>query len=232
MQKDNFSSEFANHQSSTRRFGKTFLMKPAYEANSFMCTDFNFEQTIECPRVIRLQDYLCGIEELTDDELYHLMGNQPVFYLQERFATNRSGYEWNGFLLFRTDDKQKARQLVTEHAADLHIMMGFDSPLDNRYYILINTGTDRFDEKMLKKTRFKYKALLEQHLDKVTWMSIDFFVRAFTESHYDLVDKDALFGVPETIEEVADVAEDRSCKTMSVGEVMKSFFSHLFRRSA
>lgn len=229
MKKYNNTTEFANPQSSPRRSGKTFLMKPAYEANSFMCTDFNFEQTVECPRVIRLQDYLSGIEDLTDDELYRLMGNQPVFYLQERFATDRSGYEWNGFLLFRTDDKQQARQLVTDHATDLHIVMGFDSPLDNRYYILINTGTGRFDEKVLRKNRFKYKALLEQHLDKVTWMSIDFFVRAFTEDHYDLVDKDALFGEPETVEAVA---EDRCCKTMTVGEVLKSFFSHLFRRSA
>lgn len=229
MKKNNNTSEFAKPQSSTLRTGKTFLMKPAYEANSFMCTEFNFEQTVECPRVVRIQDYLCGIEDLTNEELYRLMGNQPVFYLQERFATDRTGYEWNGFLLFRTDDKLQARKLVTEHSADLNIVMGFDSPLDNRYYILINTGTDRFDEKMLKKNRFKYKALLEQHLDKVTWMSIDFFVRAFTEDHYDLVDKDALFGVPEAVEAVA---EDRCCKTMTVGEVLKSFFSYLFRRSA
>ena len=230
MRKNKVSTEFDNNQSSTLRTGKTFLMKPAIEANSFMCTEFNFDQTLECPRVIRLQDYLFGLEELTDEQAYKLNGNQPIFYLQERFAEIQ-GYDWNGFILFRFADKQEARKVAINHTDDLNIALAFDSPLDNRYYILVKTDAEKFDEKSRRHYCYKHKALLQQYLPKPQWMDLDFFVRAFTPDHYDVVNKDMLFGKPVNILPTADV-EDRCCKTMTVGEVLKSFFSHLFRRSA
>ena len=80
MRKNKISTEFDNNQSSTLRTGKTFLMKPAIEANSFMCTEFNFDQTLECPRVIRLQDYHFGLEELTDEQADYICGLIRDFY--------------------------------------------------------------------------------------------------------------------------------------------------------
>lgn len=233
MYKDKFSSESVNRQSSTAtHIGKSFLMKPAVEANSFLCTEFNFDQTLECPRVIRLQDYLYGIEELTEEQLHKLIGNQPVFYLQERFAESEggewNGYEWNGLILYRFLDKQLARKVATENADKLGIVLAFDSPLDNKYYILIKTDAEKFDEKSRLHYCYKHKAQLEQYLPKAHWLDQDFFVRAFTADHYDVVNRDALFGKPEVIAN----NEERSCEPMSVGEALKSFFSHLFRRSA
>ncbi len=233
--KANYLIESVFTQSSTiRRTGKSFLVKPAYKASSFMCTEYNFDKTLECPRVSRLQDHLSGLEVLSGKDLYSLMGNQPVFYLQERFAPDTRGFSWNGLLLFRTDDKEAARQLVREQAADLHIVMAFDSPLEGNYYILIATGTSRFDEKALKKNRFKYKALLEQHLSRVSWMPVDFFVRAFTEEHYDLVDKDFLFGKPEGTGEESPKPSESHCSQSRVSVVvsLKSLISQLFRRTA
>lgn len=226
------SSELDIHQSSVNRSVKPFLMKPAIEAKSFPCTEFNFDQTLECPRVIRLQDYLIGLEELTEEQAYKLTGNQPIFYLQERFAENGDGYDWNGFILFRFQDKMEARKVAIEHAEDLSVALAFDSPLDNRYYILVKTGAEKFDEKSRLHYCYKHKALLQQYLPNPKWMDLDYYVRAFTSDHYDVVNKDLLFGESVDICPAADAEGQRCCNAMTVSEVLKSFFSHLFRRSA
>ncbi len=237
MKANNFIESASTQSSTLRRTGKSFLVKPAYKASSFMCTEYNFDKTLECPRVIRLEDHLCGIEELPQDQLIPLMGNQPVFYLQERYYPESPRYDWNGLLLFRTDDKKAARQLVKERPAHLHIVMAFDSPLDGHYYMLIATGTDRYDRTVMQKCRFKYKALLERHLSEVKWMSADFFIRAFTEAHYDLVDRDYLFGLPEDTNDGGPEGQKSSIASMeqrpaSVASSLKSLFCLLFRRSA
>lgn len=226
------SSEFADRQSETRRTGKPFLMKPAYEANSFMCMEYNFDKTFECPRVVRLQDYLCGIEELSGNELQQLLGNQPVFYFQERFGEGENRYEWNGFILFRTTDQQLARLVARERAQELNIALAFSSPLDNKYYMLVKTDATCFNERKHRHYCFKHKALLLKYLPKVQWMPTDFFVRAFAQDHYDVVNKDMLFGEPVDICPAAVDDDQRCCKTMTAGEVLKSFFSHLFRQQS
>lgn len=236
MKANYYMNESVNHESATAkaiRYGKTFLVKPAYEAPSFMCTDLNFRETLECPRVIRMEDYMNGIEQMSREEAFQLAGNQPVFYFQERVAKGEddefNGYEWNGFLLFRTSNKAEAREAVRNHAEDLDIILAYNNPMDNFYYMLIDTKADRLDEKELRHKRFKHKALLMKYIPYVTWTATDYFARAFTENHYDLVNKNALFGKPETIE--AD-SSSRSCKPMSVGEILKNFFTHLFKKIA
>lgn len=236
MKANYFMNESVNLESATAkaiRYGKTFLVKPAFEASSFMCTDLNFRETLECPRVIRMEDYMNGIEPMSREEAFQLAGNQPVFYFQERAATDVDGefkgYEWNGFLLFRTSNKAEAREAVSEHAEELNIILAYDNPMDNLYYILIDTKAEKLDEKTLRKMRFKHKSLLIKHIPYVTWTVTDYFARAFTENHYDLVNMDALFGKPEIFE--ADPSS-RSCKPMSVGEILKNFFSHLFKKIA
>lgn len=226
--------ESTNHQSTTLRTGKPFLMKVAVEGKSFPCSEFNFDQTLECPRVIRLQDYLYGLEELTEEQAYKLNGNQPVFYLQERFIEEHQGYEWNGFILFRFNDKQEARKVAIEQAEELNIALAFDSPLDNRYYILVKTAADKFNEKSRTHYCYKHKVLLQEYLPKPHWMDLDYFVRAFTPDHYDVVNKDMLFGKAESL--VFSVESDTHRSSLnphrSTLNKIKSFFSHLFRHSA
>lgn len=249
MKASYYLNESVNHDSATDkafRYGKTFLMKPAVEAKSFMCTDLNFRETQECPRVIRMEDYINGLEHMSDEEAFRLAGNQPVFYFQERFATNDEdlmvGYEWNGFLLYRTTCKAEARQAVREHADDLNIILAYDNPMDNLYYILIDTKTEKFDEKTLRHKRFKHKSLLMKYIPTVIWLDIAYFARAFSENHYDLIDRDALFGKPIVVSDGFKTVSKGSNETLettdskrqpeTIGSILKQFFSHLFRRTA
>ena len=228
---------------STTRTGKSFLVKPMSTTASYMCTEFNFNQSLCCKRVVRFENYLNGVEALSDDEMCRLMYNQPVFYLQEALVDEQSAYKedavgryrWNGFILYRCDDKAKGRENILKHANDLNVALAYDSPIDNRYYFLVKTDAETFDDNTLSKYQYKYKDLLRNHGIEAYWMPMAYFVRAFAENHYDIIDRDLLFGKETIIDEPSAAPVGKEKKSLPkgvkiVGEILTTVLSLLLRR--
>ena len=233
----------ANAALSTTRTGKSFLVKPMTTTASYMCSEFNFNQSLCCKRVVRFENYLNGVEALSDDEMCRLMYNQPVFYLQEALVDEQSAYKedavgryrWNGFILYRCDDKAKGRENILKHANDLNVALAFDSPIDNRYYFLVKTDAETFDDNTLSKYQYKYKDLLRNHGIEAYWMPMAYFVRAFAENHYDIIDRDLLFGKETIIDEPSAAPVGKEKKSLPkgvkiVGEILTTVLSLLLRR--
>ena len=187
--------------------------------------------------------YKRHVEALSDDEMCRLMYNQPVFYLQEALVNEQSAYKedavgryrWNGFILYRCDDKAKGRENILKHANDLNVALAFDSPIDNRHYFLVKTDAETFDDNTLSKYQYKYKDLLRNHGIEAYWMPMAYFVRAFAENHYDIIDRDLLFGKETIIDEPSAAPVGKEKKSLPkgvkiVGEILTTVLSLLLRR--
>ena len=182
----------------------SFLVKPLPKGRPYPCYERGFDTTIEdCQRVARLEDMRLGIEEHTPDEFFLLNGNQPVFYLQERYsaagmAREEGGkledIEWNGLLLFLCGGKDEARRLVMAYREDWHIVLAFDEPDSDRYFLVVDTMTEDLSGSSFLKSQVEWKSRLELILGKTTCVKLEFYVRVYASSHYDIVDRESLFG--------------------------------------
>lgn len=203
----------------------TILVKPFAEGRPFNCFESNFTaNTVRSRRVNRLHDINLGFQECSDEERYRLIGNQPVFYLMETYDSE-GRWKWNGRLLFSTKMCDEARQMIRDHSEELHIIMAFEDPNNNHFFFLVDTGADDLsDESFLSHSRKTFKAV-RKYLPKVSYHQPNFYVRVLPEHYYEVLDRDALFGKPE----VSLPDEDfRTCHTMSVGEIIRTFFGNVF----
>lgn len=211
------------------RTKSTFIVRPRYEGRAFPCYESGFEATTsESIRVIRLEDMRLGLKDHTSDEFYNLKGKQPTFYLQERLASDNPGFEWNGLLLYSVRDKKSARKVALALKEKLHIVMAFDDPDFDRYFILVDTETGGGSEEEFIQWRTDIRdTMIRPYFHMPVGYNHNFYIRALLPEYYHIVDRDVLFGKPEAIE-----TDTCSCKPMSVGEIIKSFFGNLFRKSA
>lgn len=203
----------------------TILVKPFAEGRPFNCFESNFTaNTVRSRRVNRLHDINLGLQECSDEERYRLIGNQPVFYLMETYDSE-GRWKWNGRLLFSTKMCDEARQMIRDHSEELHIIMAFEDPNNKHFFFLVDTGADDLsDESFLNHSRKTFKAV-RKYLPKVSYHQPNFYVRVLPEHYYEVLDRDALFGKPE----VSLPDEDfRTCRTMSVGEIIRTFFGNVF----
>lgn len=214
-----------NSNSVAIRPKSTILVKPFAEGRPFNCFESNFTaNTVHSRRVNRLHDIHLGLKECSDEERYRLIGNQPVFYLMETYDSE-GRWRWNGRLLFSTKMCDEARQMIRDHSEELHIIMAFEDPNNKHFFFLVDTGTeDLSDESYLAQSRKTFKAV-SKYLPKVSYHQPNFYVRVLPEHYYEVLDRDALFGKPE----VPSADDDfRSCRTMSVGEIFRTFFGNVF----
>lgn len=214
-----------NSNSAAIRPKSTILVKPFAEGRPFNCFESNFTaNTVHSRRVNRLHDIHLGLKECSDEERYRLIGNQPVFYLMETYDSE-GRWKWNGRLLFSTKMCDEAREMIRNHSEELHIIMAFEDPNNNHFFFLVDTGTeDLSDESYLAQSRKTFKAV-RKYLPKVSYHQPNFYVRVLPEHYYEVLDRDALFGKPE----VPSADDDfRSCRTMSVGEIIRTFFGNVF----
>lgn len=211
------------------RTKSTILVKPRYEGRTYPCYESGFDDTTtESIRVIRLEDMRLGIEDHSPDEFYDLKGKQPTFYLQARHAADRPGIEWNGYLLYSVSDKKSARKVAVANKEKLHIVMAFDDPDTNRYFILVDTETGGGTEEEFYLWRKDISdTMISPFFHKPVCHNLNFYTRALLPEYYHIVDRDVLFGTPEVID-----TDSRTCKPMSVGEIIKSFFGHLIGKTA
>lgn len=233
MNKNNYLNESSTLEMSTpsSRYGKTFLLKATISAKSRMCSCYDFDKAMESYRVNLLEDYRYGIEDMTAEELFKLMGNQPILFLQEakvsqdESLSDGSIFKWNGKLLFSVMGKEDARKVALAHKADLHIVLAFDDPDADRYFILIDTGTDGGSkEDFLQWQQNLKEMILSRYFHHPSGKTLDFYVRALTSPHYDIIDRDALFGTP-----TPPPAAASDTPQLTTLDRIKSFLGHIFK---
>ena len=206
-----------SNQASANRVQTKFLVKPKYEGTLYPCYESGFNATRqESIRVRRMEDmrqeiaeYLeCSVEcidysklSILNPQLYHefkdYLGKQPLFFLQERFAPVCPGYEWNGFLLFSIRGKDDARKVAIAHKDELHIILSFDDPDADLYYILVDTETGGGTLEEFQKWQEDVRDMcIRPYFRKPLGHALGHYSRALTPAHYDIVNLDALFGTP------------------------------------
>lgn len=242
---NNSNSTSANANTTATRANSTFLVKPMYEGKTFRCYESGFNATCEDSiRVIRLEDMRqeiantqrSSLNSKLYEQFYDLRGKQPLFYLQERFAQEHVGFEWNGFLLYAVNkNKADARKVALANQDKLHIVLAFDDPDSDRYYMLIDTQTGGGTEDDFLTWRADIREGIMQHyFHKPVGFGMDYYIRASTPDHFDIIDRDVLFGNAEEcgVSEVSGVSGGFKNQPVTVGEIIKDFFSHLFRKTA
>lgn len=245
MNKNNYLNECSTIEMSTPscRYGKTFLLKATISAKSRMCSNFDFDKATDCYRVNLLENYRYGIEDMSAEEHFKLVGNQPILFLQEAKKTwspllkakvsndealsDGSIFKWNGKLLYCINGKEDARKVALAHKADLHIVLAFDDPDADRYFILIDTGTDGGSKEDFLQWQQNLKdMILSRYFHNPSGRSLDFYIRALTSPHYDIIDRDALFGTPTNLEPASSVPTAPHLTTL---DRIKSFLGHIFK---
>lgn len=219
-------------QASATRTNSNILVKPMFEGKTHRCYESGFNSTREDSiRVTRMEDMRLGIEDCTPEEFKEYLGKQPLFYFQERFAAECPGYEWNGFLLFSVNNHvDDARKVIIDHKDELHVILAFDDPDFDRYYILIDTETGGGSIEDFHKWRDDVKDMvLSRYLHKVKGHQLDYYCRAFTTDHYDIEDHDALFGKA-VVTPVCQSATETAGN--SILALIKAGFNRLFHKSA
>lgn len=182
----------------------SFLVKPLPKGRPYPCYERGFDTATEdCQRVARLEDMRLGIEEHTEDVFFELKANQPVFYLQERYTAvgmSREGggllvdIEWNGLLLFHCLGKEEVRRLVKVYREEWHIVLAYDDPDSDCYSIVVDTMAEDFSHDSFLKFQSMWKSRLDLILGQANGVGLEFYERVYTSSHYDIVDREALFG--------------------------------------
>lgn len=223
MYKNQFSSELSSNNSI--RTKSSFLVKPCFEGRPYPCYQSGFrDTTTESVRVIRLEDMRLGIEDHTEEEFYDLKGKQPVFFLMETLSPEGT-YQWNGHILFSHVNKEVSRRLVEQHQKEWNIVLSFSDPDTDRYFFVVDTQSEELTEEAFLKARKEWAERLNKTMSHVTQHNMNFYVRALTPEYYDIVDLDALFGKPEPLHQQDDF---RTCRPMSVGEIIQTFFGRIF----
>lgn len=214
------------------RVSSTFLVRPMYEGKTFPCFESGFNATREeSIRVRRMEDMRLGIEKCTTQQFEEYLGKQPVFYFQERFADGElPSYEWNGFLLFAIRGTETARKTALAHKDELHIILSFDDPDYDRYYILVDTGTGGGTPGEFLKWQEDVRDLcLKKYFHKPLGFNTERFTRALTPDHYDIVDVDVLFGKPMP---AGDKTSAEAVHQMSVFALILTTIERLFKKCA
>lgn len=227
-------------QANAIRTKSTFLVKPRYEGRAFPCYESGFDDTTtESIRVIRLEDMrqeiantqLSTLNSKLYEQFYDLRGKQPLFYLQKRFAQEHVGFEWNGLLLYAVNkNKADARKVAIANQDKLHIVLAFDDPDTDRYYMLIDTQTGGGTEDDFLTWRADIREGIMQHyFHKPIGFGMDYYIRASTLDHFDIVDRDALFGEP-TPDKVD--TSTKAVHEMSLFALILTTIERFFKKSA
>ena len=216
---------------------KMFINRPFAEGKTFPCGREHFWKSINCPRVVRLDQMRKNLIPHNEEEREALKLNQPTFNLTNRYMPE-GGAVWNGRFLFCHNDTRFAQKVIDAHADELDIIFAFREPDYDRYYFLVEVHPDAYDDETAKKERLKVLNSLHRYFPRITPCGQWFFVRAVPEEYIDLIDEEALFGedaptvcVPADPEPDAPdtTLNQRACKTMSIGEVMSQFFGNIFK---
>lgn len=205
-----------------------FLVKPLLEGKSLPCDLYHFDLTRKMSRrVQKLDGMRLGCEPHTRAEYFELLGQQPIFYLQECYAPEGIGYDWNGLLLYSVQghiqDTRKVAKLVKD---ELHIVMAWHDPHFDRYFILIDSQTGGGSDADFRQwSRDIYHTQVSRYFHQAVSHGKAFYCNALLPEYYDVVDTEALFGeeAEEDVTELHDTTPDSSPRSI------KAILTNLFK---
>lgn len=235
MKKNNPSAQQTSKSDNTHRPLANICVKLYRDTKTHPCNEFQFDLTVNNYHVLHHLDELLQIADVSDQEFYEHHGNQPVLFLGLRFEDRQA--RWNGNLHLSTDDIDAARKLVMENK-DLHIVVAYLDPYTCQYHIVFATDADDKSEESFREMRRKYVKELREYIKKFRIHFYNFYVRALPLDHYEVLDRDTLFGKPEPIFSDEYTSENgnhyylthHQQETPTVGKVIRSFFGHLFTK--
>ena len=217
-----------------------FLVKHYADGKIRNANEETFYDVIKCKRVLLYKDMYEGRVEHNPEELIALKGNQPLFDFCRR--RNEDGeYEWMGRFLFSVKNVEFARRVIDMHARELGIVLAFAEEDFERYWFVVQVSAgDYFSDDTEDEIRNRVLKKLHKYFPRVNKYGSHFFVRAEPLEAYDLIDHEKLFGddpyadfepVDSNTPPAAPAAEaidNRSCKVMSLGEIINTIFGGVF----
>ena len=73
-------------------------------------------------------------------------------------------------------------------------MLAYDDPDSDCYSIVVDTMAEDFSHDSFLKFQSMWKSRLDLILGQANGVGLEFYERVYTSSHYDIVDREALFG--------------------------------------
>lgn len=229
-----------------------FLLKHYADGKVRNADEETFYDVIKCKRVLLYKDMYEGRVEHNPEELIALKGNQPLFNFCSR--RNEDGeLEWTGRFIFSVKNVEFARRVIDMHARELGVVLAFaEEDLERYWFVVQVSAEDYFSNDTEDEIRNRLLKKLHRYFPRVNKYGTHFFVRAEPLEAYDLIDRDKLFGEdpyedsefmddgsgnpptapaslnsqPSTLNQKA--IDIRSCKTMSLGEIINTIFGGVF----
>ena len=229
-----------------------FLLKHYADGKVRNADEETFYDVIKCKRVLLYKDMYEGRVEHNPEELIALKGNQPLFNFCSR--RNEDGeFEWTGRFIFSVKNVEFARRVIDMHARELGVVLAFaEEDLERYWFVVQVSAEDYFSNDTEDEIRNRLLKKLHRYFPRVNKYGTHFFVRAEPLEAYDLIDRDKLFG--EDPYEGSEFMDDgsgnpptapaslnsqpsalnqkaidiRSCKTMSLGEIINTIFGGVF----
>ena len=229
-----------------------FLLKHYADGKVRNADEETFYDVIKCKRVLLYKDMYEGRVEHNPEELIALKGNQPLFNFCSR--RNEDGeLEWTGRFIFSVKNVEFARRVIDMHARELGVVLAFaEEDLERYWFVVQVSAEDYFSNDTEDEIRNRLLKKLHRYFPRVNKYGTHFFVRAEPLEAYDLIDRDKLFGEdPYEGSEFMDngsgnpptapaslnsqpsplnqkAIDIRSCKTMSLGEIINTIFGGVF----
>ena len=229
-----------------------FLLKHYADGKVRNADEETFYDVIKCKRVLLYKDMYEGRVEHNPEELIALKGNQPLFNFCSR--RNEDGeFEWTGRFIFSVKNVEFARRVIDMHARELGVVLAFaEEDLERYWFVVQVSAEDYFSNDTEDEIRNRLLKKLHRYFPRVNKYGTHFFVRAEPLEAYDLINRDKLFGEdpyegsefmddgsgnpptapaslnsqPSTLNQKA--IDIRSCKTMSLGEIINTIFGGVF----
>ena len=229
-----------------------FLLKHYADGKVRNADEETFYDVIKCKRVLLYKDMYEGRVEHNPEELIALKGNQPLFNFCSR--RNEDGeLEWTGRFIFSVKNVEFARRVIDMHARELGVVLAFaEEDLERYWFVVQVSAEDYFSNDTEDEIRNRLLKKLHRYFPRVNKYGTHFFVRAEPLEAYDLINRDKLFG--EDPYEGSEFMDDgsgnpptapaslnsqpsalnqkaidiRSCKTMSLGEIINTIFGGVF----
>ena len=217
-----------------------FLLKHYADGKVRNADEETFYDVIKCKRVLLYKDMYEGRVEHNPEELIALKGNQPLFNFCSR--RNEDGeFEWTGRFIVSVKNVEFARGVIDMHARELGVVLAFaEEDLERYWFVVQVSAEDYFSNDTEDEIRNRLLKKLHRYFPRVNKYGTHFFVRAEPLEAYDLINRDKLFGEDpyadfESVESntpptapASEAIDIRSCKTMSLGEIINTIFGGVF----
>lgn len=219
-----------------RRNMKRMMMKVFRDTSAFPCNEFDFERCVSCHQVQHHLDELLGIADSNEAQFYKHHGNQPIIFPTMNLQDGHG--IWNGLLHYTSDDIYATRAFIKQLAGEMDVVIAYEDPYTNLYHFIIDTHEQDLSDENFRRVRKLHNWKLHDKVCNLRPHHYNFYVRALPLDHYEILDRNALFGDPEPILSADHTSDNGNIyqhvhhrqEPTSVGSIIKSAFGRLFAK--